>query len=84
MMKTGTTVMDQLYGLEVCRAKNGSRFSLLSEEIRKNLMGVKQNVLDSKQSKYNSKVFVHLCEVCGARGRCSSYKVSVRRRMLIK
>ena len=28
-------------------------------------MGVKQNVLDNKQSKYNAKVYVHLCEVCG-------------------
>ena len=55
-----------MYGLEVCRAmKMEPDFLLISEEIRKNLMGVKQNVLDNKQSKYNSKVYVHLCEVCG-------------------
>ena len=55
-----------VYGLEVCRAmKMEPDFLLISEEIRKNLMGVKQNVLDNKQSKYNAKVYVHLCEVCG-------------------
>ena len=55
-----------MYGLEVCRAmKMEPDFLLISEEIRKDLMGVKQNVLDNKQSKYNAKVYVHLCEVCG-------------------
>ena len=55
-----------MYGLEVCRAmKMEPDFLLISEEIRKGLMGVKQNILDNKQSKYNAKVFVHLCEVCG-------------------
>jgi DNA mismatch repair protein MutS len=56
-----------MYGLEVCRAmKMEPDFLLLSEEIRKDLMGVKQAVLDNKQSKYNAQVYVHLCEVCSA------------------
>jgi DNA mismatch repair protein MutS len=55
-----------MYGLEVCRAmKMEPDFLLISEEIRKDLMGVKQRVLDLKQSKYNAKVFVHVCEICG-------------------
>ena len=56
-----------MYGLEVCRAmKMEPDFLLLSEEIRKDLMGVKQAVLDNKQSKYNSKVYMHQCGVCNA------------------
>ena len=55
-----------MYGLEVCRAmKMEPDFLLISEEIRKDLMGVKQRVLDTKQSIYNAKVFVHVCEICG-------------------
>ena len=49
-----------MYGLEVCRDKMEPDFLLISEEIRKDLMGVKQNVLDNKQSKYNADVYVHL------------------------
>lgn len=56
---------EAVYGLEVCKAmKMDTDFIRLSEEIRKELMGVKANILDTKQSKYNSDVFVHLCEVC--------------------
>lgn len=55
-----------MYGLEVCKAMNmDTDFLLLAEEIRKDLLGVKQNVLDKKQSRYNSKVYIHTCEICG-------------------
>ena len=54
-----------VYGLEVCSAmKMDQDFLLLAEEIRKDLLGIKQSVLDTKQSKYNSHVYVHLCEIC--------------------
>ena len=55
-----------IYGLEVCKAMDmDAEFLRLSEEIRKDLLGVKQKVLEPKQSKYNAQVFVHLCEICG-------------------
>ena len=54
-----------MYGLEVCKAMNmDTDFLLLAEEIRKDLLGVKQNVLDKKQSRYNSKLYIHTCEIC--------------------
>jgi len=56
-----------VYGLEVCRAmKMDTSFLTLSEEIRKDLLGIKQTVLETKQSKYNSKVYIHVCEICGS------------------
>ena len=54
-----------IYGLEVCKAMDmDQEFLLLSEKIRKDLLGIKHQILDTKQSKYNSEVFVHNCLIC--------------------
>jgi DNA mismatch repair protein MutS len=54
-----------IYGLEVCKAMDmDSDFLLLSEQIRKDLIGQKQNILETKQSKYNSEIYVHECGIC--------------------
>ena len=54
-----------IYGLEVCKAMDmDSDFLKLSETIRKDLLGEKQQILDQKQSKYNSEVYIHNCEIC--------------------
>ena len=36
-----------------------------ANEIRQNLMGIDKQILENKQSKYNSKVYVDKCLVCG-------------------
>jgi DNA mismatch repair protein MutS len=54
-----------IYGLEVCKAMDmDNDFLLLSEQIRKDLIGQKQTILDTKQSKYNSEIYVHECVIC--------------------
>jgi DNA mismatch repair protein MutS len=56
-----------IYGLEVCKAMDmDSDFLKLSESIRKNLLGEKQQILEQKQSKYNTDVYIHNCLVCNA------------------
>ena len=40
-------------------------FLVLSEEIRKKLLGVKNTILEDKQSHFNSEVYVHECKICG-------------------
>ena len=55
-----------IYGLEVCKAMDmDNDFLLLSEQIRKDLIGQKQTI-DTKQSKYNSEIYVHECAICKA------------------
>ena len=54
-----------IYGLEVCRAMDmDAEFLKLSEQIRKQILGQSQQLLDPKKSHYNAKVFVHDCSVC--------------------
>ena len=72
--KTGELIYDRklqdgnghaIYGLEVCKAMDmDSDFLKLSESIRKDLLGEKKQILDTKQSKYNSEVYIHTCEIC--------------------
>ena len=55
-----------IYGLEVCKAMDmDNDFLILSEEIRKNLLGIKNNILEDKTSHYNSNVYIHECKICG-------------------
>ena len=55
-----------IYGLEVCKAMDmDNDFLVLSEEIRKKLLGVKNTILEDKQSHFNSEVYVHECKICG-------------------
>lgn len=72
--KTGELIYDRklqdgnghaIYGLEVCKAMDmDSDFLKLSESIRKDLIGEKQQILEPKQSKYNSDIYIHNCLIC--------------------
>ena len=54
-----------MYGLEVCKAMNmDTEFLIVAEEIRKNLLGINHKILDTKNSRYNSNVYIHDCEIC--------------------
>jgi len=54
-----------IYGLEVCRAMDmDSEFLKLSEQIRKQILGQSQQLLEPKKSHYNTQVFVHDCSIC--------------------
>ncbi len=53
-----------IYDLEVCKDMDMD-FLKLCENIRKELLGQKQTILENKQSKYNSEVYVHNCVICG-------------------
>ena len=74
--KTGELIYDRklqdgsghaIYGLEVCKAMDmDSDFLKLSESIRKDLLGEKQQILEPKQSKYNSDVYIHNCLICNS------------------
>ena len=73
--KTGKLIYDRkleegngqaIYGLEVCKAMDmDNDFLVLSEEIRKNLLGIKNTILENKTSHYNSNVYIHECKICG-------------------
>ena len=55
-----------IYGLEVCKAMDmDNDFLVLSEEIRKSLLGIKNTILEDKQSHFNSNVYIHECKICG-------------------
>jgi len=57
-----------IYGLEVCKAMDMDRtFLEKATEIRQKLMGVSENILENKQSKYNTALFVDNCMVCRAK-----------------
>jgi DNA mismatch repair protein MutS len=54
-----------IYGLEVCRAMDmDSEFLKLSEQIRKQILGQSQQLLEPKKSHFNAQVFVHDCSIC--------------------
>ena len=55
-----------IYGLEVCRAMDmDNDFLMLSEKIRKQIVGEKESILSATKSHYNSKVFLDKCGICG-------------------
>ena len=55
-----------IYGLEVCKAMDmDNTFLKTANEIRQNLMGIKEKIVETKQSKYNANLFVDDCLVCG-------------------
>ena len=54
-----------IYGLEVCRAMDMDiEFLKLSEQIRKQILGESETLLNTKKSHYNAQVFVHDCSIC--------------------
>jgi DNA mismatch repair protein MutS len=56
---------DAIYGLEVCKAMDmDSAFLKDANEIRQNIMGVKEQFNSGKVSQYNSSLFIENCAVC--------------------
>jgi DNA mismatch repair protein MutS len=56
-----------LYGLEVCKALDmDPSFINRALQIRRRLIGLNENIVPSKKSKYNAKLYVDRCSVCGS------------------
>jgi DNA mismatch repair protein MutS len=56
---------DNLYGIEVAKAMSlDSEFIKLSYQIRKEILDIDQNLLDSRRSRYNTKLYLDTCQVC--------------------
>lgn len=56
----------ELYGLEVARAVGIDKSVLnFAFKIRDKLLGLRQNILNNKTSKYNRKKLLDKCEICG-------------------
>ena len=55
-----------VYGLEICKyLKMPEDFLKNAEKIRKQLMDIPTNIVEPKSSKYNSKLIVSGCGICG-------------------
>ena len=55
-----------VYGLEICKyLKMPEDFLKNAEKIRKQLMDISSNLVEPKSSKYNSKLIVSSCGICG-------------------
>ena len=55
-----------LYGLEVAQSMHiGTTFMLEAHEIRRELLGLSNSIVDDKKSRYNARVFADVCRVCG-------------------
>lgn len=56
---------EAIYGLEVCKAMDmDNDFLNTANIIRRELLEVKENLLETRNSKYNSQVIVDMCAVC--------------------
>ena len=54
-----------IYGLEVCRAMDmDNDFLKLSEQIRKQILGKSDTLIEQKKSNYNAQVYVDDCNIC--------------------
>ena len=100
--KTGDLIYDRklqdgnghaIYGLEVCKAMDmDSDFLKMSETIRKELLGEKPQILETKQSKYNSEIYIHNCLICNndaqdvhhIKFQCSANENSIIDQFLVK
>lgn len=57
-----------VYGLEVAKhIIHNDKFIFNAERIRKKLMGIGSKLLEEKNSKYNTDLYVDQCEICGSR-----------------
>lgn len=56
---------DTVYGLEVAKSILGKEFIDTANEIRKEIEGIDTTILSTKTSRYNSKLYVDNCEICG-------------------
>jgi ribosomal protein L44E len=56
----------RVYGLEVCNALGlPSEFLTVANRVRRHVMGVSDDVVKPKPSRYNRNVIVDVCKVCG-------------------
>ena len=57
---------NSLYGLEVMKSLAiGEEFYVLANEIRREILNVKEDLLSTKKSKYNADKIIDNCEICG-------------------
>lgn len=55
-----------IYGLEICKyLKLPEQFLKNAEKIRKQIMNISTNIIEPKQSRYNSNIIVSSCSICG-------------------
>jgi DNA mismatch repair protein MutS len=55
-----------IYGLEICKyLRLPEQFLKNAEKIRKQIMNISTNIVEPKQSRYNSNVIVSCCSICG-------------------
>ena len=55
-----------IYGLEVCKAMDlDPEFLKLANSIRRDLLGINENLQEKKRSPYNKKLYLQDCSVCG-------------------
>ena len=53
------------YGIEVCKSLDlPINFILNAEKIKKEILGINNNIIDIKKSSYNSSIFMDICSVC--------------------
>lgn len=54
-----------LYGLEVCRALDmGNDFISIANQFRHELLGIDNDILSTKASKYNNSLYIDQCSIC--------------------
>ena len=54
-----------IYGIEVCKSLNlPPNFMINAERVKKEIMGINNNLIDIKTSNYNSSIYMDICNVC--------------------
>lgn len=57
---------DSVYGLEIAKyILNNNEFMKIAMNVHKEVDGIPTEILDDKKSRYNQRVFVNKCEICG-------------------
>jgi DNA mismatch repair protein MutS len=60
---------DPIYGIEICKLLGlDEKFVEKAMGVRRSLLGVHTNILDTKRSRYNKNVFMDDCVICKYRG----------------
>jgi len=68
---------NSLYGIEVAKYIGlDPSFIELANEIRKNVSGVSPNILNTKKSRYNSKLYVDSCLLCGTKDNLHTHHIN--------
>lgn len=65
---------DAIYGITIAKhIIHDNEFMKLAQEIKNDLMKIPNNVLSTKESKYNKNLYIDSCGVCGARKSIAGY-----------